>query len=141
MKKKREFLIIGIIILLLIVILVVMKLANNRNIKDISIEEIIKSNKTEIVYVENSDKKKCEKCKEIKKYLDKNNIKYVLYDVNKHKKPEYEKMLQSLSINSSDFNYPAIIYIKDGSLYSDIININNTKVIDTFLKDNYILDK
>lgn len=141
MKKKREFLIIGIIILLLIVILVVMKLANNRNIKDISIEEIIKSNKTEIVYVENSDKKKCEKCKEIKKYLDKNNIEYVLYDVNKHKKPEYEKMLQSLSINSSDFNYPAIIYIKDGSLYSDIININNTKVIDTFLKDNYILDK
>ena len=46
-------------------------LNNNVNEKNISIEEIIKENKTEVVYVENSDKKKCEKCKELKKYLDK----------------------------------------------------------------------
>ena len=51
-----------------------------------------------------------------------------------------KKMLQSLSINPSDFNYPAVIYIKDGSLYSDIINIKDTKVIDKFLKDNNIID-
>ena len=64
----------------------------------------------------------------------------MLYDVNKYKKNEYKKMLQSLSINPSDFNYPAVIYIKDGSLYSDIINIKDTKVIDKFLKDNNVLD-
>lgn len=140
MKEKRKIIIVGLIVLLIVIVVVMILLNNNVNEKNISIEEIIKENKTEVVYVENSDKKKCEKCKELKKYLDKKNIEYVLYDVNKYKKNEYKKMLQSLSINPSDFNYPAVIYIKDGSLYSDIINIKDTKVIDKFLKDNNIID-
>ncbi len=49
-------------------------------------------------------------------------------------------MLTTLSINPPDFNYPAVIYIKDGSMYSNIININDTKTVDTFIREYQLQD-
>lgn len=138
MKENKKIVILGLAVFILIVVSVMILINNKSSEKNVSIDEIIKNSETKILYVENSDKKKCEDCKKIKKYLDRKKINYVLYDANKHKKEEYEKMLQSISINPSDFNYPAIIYIKDGSLYSNIINIKDEKVIDKFFQDNNI---
>ena len=71
----------------------------------------------------------------MKKFMDDQKIDYALYDVKEHNNTEYKEMLQSLSINPSDFNYPAVIYVKDGIMYSNIINVDNTDVIEQFIKD------
>lgn len=140
-KKVEENKIIGILVALIILVLcvvaVILFINNKKNdmVKNSDIENIIKEGKTAIIYVENSDSKKCEKCSDIKKYLNEEKINYEIYDVNKNTSKEYKKMLQTLTINPSDFNYPAVIYIKEGRIYSNIINVNDTKIVKQFIKD------
>lgn len=140
-KKVEENKIIGILVALIILVLCVVAVilfTNNKKndmVKNSDIENIIKEGKTAIIYVENSDSKKCEKCLDIKKYLNEEKINYEIYDVNKNTSKEYKKMLQTLTINPSDFNYPAVIYIKEGRIYSNIINVNDTKIVKRFIKD------
>lgn len=140
-ENKKENKMIGIlavlIILVLCVVAVILFINNKKNdmVKNSDIENIIKEGKTAIIYVENSDSKKCEKCSDIKKYLNEEKINYEIYDVNKNTSKEYKKMLQTLTVNPSDFNYPAVIYIKEGRIYSNIINVNDTKIVKQFIKD------
>lgn len=140
-KKVEENKIIGILVALIILVLCVVAVilfTNNKKndmVKNSDIENIIKEGKTAIIYVENSDSKKCEKCLDIKKYLNEEKINYEIYDVNKNTSKEYKKMLQTLTVNPSDFNYPAVIYIKEGRIYSNIINVNDTKIVKRFIKD------
>ena len=140
-KKVEENKMIGILVALIILVLcvvaVILFINNKKNdmVKNSDIENIIKEGKTAIIYVENSDSKKCEKCLDIKKYLNEEKINYEIYDVNKNTSKEYKKMLQTLTINPSDFNYPAVIYIKEGRIYSNIINVNDTKIVKQFIKD------
>ena len=140
-ENKKENNMIGILVALIILVLcvvaVILFINNKKNdmVKNSDIENIIKEGKTAIIYVENSDSKKCEKCSYIKKYLNEEKINYEIYDVNKNTSKEYKKMLQTLTINPSDFNYPAVIYIKEGRIYSNIINVNDTKIVKQFIKD------
>ena len=140
-ENKKENNMIGIIVALIILVLsvvaVILFINNKKNdmVKNSDIENIIKEGKTAIIYVENSDSKKCEKCSDIKKYLNEEKINYEIYDVNKNTSKEYKKMLQTLTVNPSDFNYPAVIYIKEGRIYSNIINVNDTKIVKQFIKD------
>ena len=138
-KKENNMIgiLVALIILVLCVVAVILFINNKKNdmVKNSDIENIIKEGKTAIIYVENSDSKKCEKCSDIKKYLNEEKINYEIYDVNKNTSKEYKKMLQTLTINPSDFNYPAVIYIKEGRIYSNIINVNDTKIVKQFIKD------
>ena len=140
-ENKKENNMIGILVALIILVLcvvaVILFINNKKNdmVKNSDIENIIKEGKTAIIYVENSDSKKCEKCSDIKKYLNEEKINYEIYDVNKNTSNEYKKMLQTLTVNPSDFNYPAVIYIKEGRIYSNIINVNDTKIVKQFIKD------
>ena len=132
-NRNENIKVFGLVIAILIVILVVsliLKFVENNSKND-----ILKSKESKIVYIENSDEKKCKKCSEVKKYLDDQKIDYVLYDSKKYSEDDYNKLLQTLSINASDFNYPAVIYIRDGIMFSNIINIDQTKVVEQFLKD------
>ena len=140
-ENKKENNMIGILVALIILVLcvvaVILFINNKKNdmVKNSDIENIIKEGKTAIIYVENSDSKKCEKCSDIKKYLNEEKINYEIYDVNTNTSKEYKKMLQTLTVNPSDFNYPAVIYIKEGRIYSNIINVNDTKIVKQFIKD------
>ena len=130
------------IVISILVIGVILLIMNSKVLvkNEADIEKIKKDKQDAIVYVENSDIKKCEKCKEIKKYLDDKNINYSIYDAKKHSKKEYEKMLIELNINPEDFNYPAVMYIKEGEMYANIINIADTKNVENFIK-SYELEK
>ena len=99
------------------------------------LEGIITDKKTQVIYVESSDSKKCKSCSKIKKYLDDKKINYMTYDVNKVSEAEYNKFLSTLNIDKELFGYPAVIYIKDGVMFSNIINIDSTTVVDQFIKD------
>ncbi len=100
-----------------------------------NISEILEKKQTKIIYVGSSNNKKCAKCRDVIKYLDNQGIKYVKYDVEDYSEEEYRKMLESLSINPDDFGYPGVIYIREGRLYSNVINITDTSSVETFIKD------
>ncbi|MCI8346922.1 MAG: hypothetical protein HFJ12_03115 [Bacilli bacterium] len=139
-KNERMILVVVSIILIIGTILIIIFSGNRKeNIK--SVEEIISQNEESIIFVNNSDSKKCKNCQKIKRYLDKNKMTYVLYDVRKHTNDEYIEMLQSLSINPNSFHYPAIIYVKNGKAYADLINIKDPDKIEKFIKKYDIKSK
>lgn len=144
--NKRDYKSMAILAIILIVTVILLILifktlfGGTISTSNIDLDKIIKNKETKIVYVENSDSSKCKNCSEIKKYLDSTKISYATYDVNKVKDSEYKDFLNKLYIDSEIFNYPAVIYIREGSMYSNIINIKKTSVIDQFIKD-YDLEK
>ena len=99
------------------------------------VESIINEKKTQVIYIENSNASKCKNCSKIKKYLDDKKINYKTYDVNKVSESEYNKLLKTLNIDKDVFGCPAVIYIKSGVMFSNIINIDSTTVVDQFIKD------
>lgn len=107
---------------------------DNTYINNDRMEEIAKNKEEIIIYVYNSKSSNKYNSK-IKKYLDSNEIKYEIYNVNVATKNEYKKFLKLLDIDYDLFGYPSLIYIKDGVMFANIINISDTKVVDTFIKD------
>ena len=134
-ERKIVILVIAIIAVVVIVLLTLKFLNGSNKITSKSISEAFSDKKTMLIYVENSDSKKCDKCNTIKKYLDDEKIDYTLYDVKKNGNKDYEKFLDLLKISKNDFNYPAILYIKDGFMYSNVINLNDVSVVEQFIKD------
>lgn len=106
---------------------------NNKN----SIATIQKDKRTVILYIWNSNKKEG---KRIKNYLDKQKLNYIAIDVKNYSDKKLDKMLKKISINPPDFGYPAIIYIKDGTTFTNIINLKDVKEIDTFVKNYNLQD-
>ena len=134
--KKQKTLVFAIAFVLIVVAIVLTFINFNKNSSKKITEEVketLKLKKEQIIYVQNT--KKCDSCSKIKKYLDNEQINYTLYNVNNYSKSDYEKFLQEMNINPSDFNYPAVILIKDGIMYANIINVNDTKVVEQFVKD------
>ena len=103
------------------------------------IKKVYDDKKTILLYVEDSNSNNCKKCDEVKNYLDSKKVDYVLYDVSKSGDKDYKKMLDVYGIDINSFKKPALLYIKDGNMYSNIINISNTGIIDQFLKDNKLI--
>lgn len=135
-NKKIVALILAILLVLIIFKVAIneVKEANNKSNR-VNISEIVKNKETKIIYVGSRDYKKCKECNNVVKYLNNEGIKFVTYEVEDYSKDEYESMLKSIQINPVDFGYPAVIYIKDGNLYSNVINITNIDSVKTFIKD------
>lgn len=89
---------------------------------------------TFIVYIE---KDNCTNCKDVKEILDKNNITYMDYYENDK---SLRNFLDKYKFNLSNDISPAVIYIKKGKLYSNMVNIRDLEELELFLK-NYELVK
>lgn len=140
MKDKKIITMIGIVLVIVVIAFFIIFTVNlnqkgkgNKEIKD-----VIMQGQDAVIFVQNSDSKDKDILKEIKKELKNREIEYFLYDTTDHTKEQYSELLQMLSINASDFNDPAIIYIKDGTLYSDIINIHKVSTVSEFINDNHL---
>lgn len=136
-QNKQIMILVVAIVAVIVIVMIVLRLLNGTGgaSTKADISTILKEGQTKIIYIENTEKGKCSKCSTIKKYLDEKKINYVTYDASKYSDKEYKKMLQSIEINPSDFGYPAVVYIKDGKLYSNVINLVDTKTVETFIKD------
>ncbi|MCI8347558.1 MAG: hypothetical protein HFJ12_06420 [Bacilli bacterium] len=139
-NKKIMILVVAILVVILVCYLIMTFIGNGGNRSSDNIENMMKQSETKVLYIWNSDSKKCKDCKKIRNHLRKKKINYIDYDVKNYTNSKYEKMLTTLSINPPDFNYPAVIYIKDGYMYSNIININDTKTVDVFIKEYQLQD-
>ena len=89
---------------------------------------------TFIIYIEKND---CNKCSEVKEILDNNNITYMDYY---ESDTSLKNFLDKYDFNLSSDISPAIIYIKKGKLYSNMVNIRDLEELELFLK-NYKLVK
>ena len=145
MKKKvfelnNKKMLIGILVGIIIVIVIltaVLYSGKNRTIDYKGLKSMIDNGETFVVYYYNNKSSNLKNLT-IKKHLYKKGIKYYLYDDAKMNKNDYKKLLNLLNLDSKVFGPPSIIYIKDGRMYGNIINIDSNRVVDKFI-DNYDL--
>ena len=94
----------------------------------------MKHKDTFVVFIENN---KCSNCSKIEEFLNDNNVKY-------EKLNEYDNVAKSIfkkyDFVTDEAISPAIIYIKDGVVYSSLVNLNDTEELSLFI-DNYELSK
>lgn len=133
-QKQQVVFLLGATITVILVVVVLLNSLKPKEVEKLNVSKLVENAETKIIFVENSDKTKCKKCSDIKKYLDDEQINYVTYDVSLYTKKEYNDMLKTIEINPDDFGYPAVIYIRDGKLYSNVINLSDTKPVKEFIK-------
>lgn len=134
---KRKYLLLLILVAIIISILVIKVLidktpTSNTTYNDI--KTLMDNKETFIIYYYNS-KSSNKYNKDIKQLLDKNKINYYMYDDNKVNKEEYSNFLSLIGIDEKLFGTPAIIYIKDGKMYSNLISIDNENSVNAYIKD------
>lgn len=141
-KEELDFhtIILYCIILILIIIIVVMYLSSIKTEKsvvtdNINISEILEKKETKLIYVYSNKDNKCKYCNTVSKYLNDNEISYLSYNIENVTKDNYNDLLKKLGIDRGVFGYPALIYIKDGEMFANIINIDNDEVLENFIND------
>ena len=107
---------------------------SNNTVTYNKISELINNKDDGVIYYYNSNSSK-KINKEIKEYLDELKIHYYAYDDVDVSKEEYNKFLSLLSIDKDVFGVPAIIYIRDGVMYGNIINIDSKESVKQFIDD------
>lgn len=134
-EKKKNALIIALIMIAILLVVVLKVATDKKQNQTVDIDAIINEKKTTVLFIKNSDSKKCKNCQAIEKILKEQKISYQSYDINKVSEEDYKTFLNKLSINQKVFGYPAVIYLKDGKMYSNIINIEDSKIVNQFIKD------
>ena len=135
-KRTKNIIIISFIVLIILIVIFISinkvqeKDKNTTTYNDI--ETLIKEKDTFLIYYYNS-KSKNKYNKEIKEYLDKEKITYFNYNSVLISRNEYNKFLKLIGIDKNLFGTPALIYIKNGKMYANIININSKKSVKSFI--------
>jgi ABC-type multidrug transport system fused ATPase/permease subunit len=133
-NKKYKIALISIIIFILLLITIDVINSKKNNISYNEIETIVKNKESTIIYYYNS--RSINKYnRKVRKHLDKNNISYYKYNGSTVNKEEYNKFIKLLNIDKKTFKSPAIIYIKDGKVYGNLISIDNIEGVTIFMND------
>ena len=96
------------------------------------IKGMVDNKESFLIYYYNS-KSKNKNNRNIKKYLDEEGIRYYNYNDIYVDKDEFNNFLKLINIDSKLFGTPAIIYIKDGKMYGNLINIDNKEIVEKFI--------
>ena len=139
-REYRTKFIIGTIILFIIIIVAIATSLYSGKARTIDYNELksmMDKKETFVIYYYN-DKSSNLKNLTIKKHLYKKGIKYYLYNDMDTDKEEYNKLLNLLNIDKKIFAPPSIIYIREGKMFGNIINIDSNRTVDNFI-DNYDL--
>ena len=137
-KKIRNIIIISFIVIIVIIIMILIfhKRVRKEDMNTTTYDDIVNmvnDKDTFLIYYYNS-KSSNKYNKEIKEYLDELEIRYFNYNDALITREEYDKLLKLINIDKQVFGMPSLIYIKNGKMYANIINIDNKEVIDKFIE-------
>ena len=121
-----------IIIVLVIGIAVFILVMVNKNSLGLSkVEKVIDNKEDLIVLIRKND---CKKCSSIENVLKNNNIDYYVLNSNNNKRKDI--IYKKINITNIDIEEPSIVYIKDGNLYSILVDIKKISDLNKFLEYN-----
>lgn len=79
----------------------------------------------------------CENCKLVENILDNKDIKYL--KVNKSTNKDYASIMEKLGIKNKNDSFPIIVYVKDGKMVGNLMNIDSEKEVEGFLNFHKII--
>lgn len=138
LKEDKFSIAIVCVVVVLFIVIVRNSLAKDEIYANVDINNVLMG--TNVLYMDNTDYNECKFCNKARVYLDDKGINYKYYNVSSVSDDKFKEDLELLGIDKDLFGTPALIYIEDGRMFANIINISDTDVIDSFIKD-YSLDK
>ena len=129
--ELRNRIVLGIVIALIFVVPFTFFFINKLTEKDTKIVKRIKNGESMIILVSN---KEVSNEVEIDDILSEVKIKY--YKVTDQSNKDYESLLKTINMPSTDIVPPTVIYIKDGNLTASLVDIKNISDLILFL-ENY----
>lgn len=138
LKEDKFSIAIVCIVVVLFIVIVRNSLAKDVIYANVDVNNVLMG--TNVLYMDNTDYNECKFCNKARVYLDDKGINYKYYNVSSVSDDKFKEDLELLGIDEELFGTPALIYIEDGRMFANIINISDTDVIDSFIKD-YSLDK
>ena len=100
---------------------------NNTNI-----ENKIRNKETMLILI---TEKKCNKCREIKDILKKQNVNYYEINIDKTTINDYQRILRKIKISENDIVIPTMIYVEDGNLKSSLVDIKNKNELLSYIEN------
>lgn len=138
LKEDKFSIAIVCVVVVLFIVIVRNSLAKDEIYANVDVNNVLMG--TNVLYMDNTDYNECKFCNKARVYLDDKGINYKYYNVSSVSDDKFKEDLELLGIDEDLFGTPALIYIEDGRMFANIINISDTNVIDSFIKD-YSLDK
>ena len=138
LKEDKFSIAIVCVVVVLFIVIVRNSLAKDEIYANVDVNNVLMG--TNVLYMDNTDYNECKFCNKARVYLDDKGINYKYYNVSSVSDDKFKEDLKLLGIDEDLFGTPALIYIEDGRMFANIINISDTDVIDSFIKD-YSLDK
>lgn len=132
-KDKAIACLVGVMLILVIVVLclAIGVAGSKKTIHADKVKDLVNSDNTSIILFTSKD---CNFCKTAIKELDDQKINYYVYNTSKNNESDLDKALNYLSIDKKLFKTPAIIYIKDNIMFANMINLNSTSDLNSFIK-------
>lgn len=127
-ELRNKFLI-GLGVVLLFCIPLFIFILKNFNNKESDISKELKEDKSMLIFIESNN---CSKCSLMNEALKKYGLKY--YILNSDSSSEYEEMITSLDLDKKTMVAPAIIYVQNGKMYSNIVDIRSVDELNNFMK-------
>ena len=100
---------------------------NNTNI-----ENKIRNKETMLILI---TEKKCNKCREIKDILKKQNVNFYEINIDKTTINDYQRILRKIKISENDIVIPTMIYVEEGNLKSSLVDIKNKNELLSYIEN------
>ena len=100
---------------------------NNTNI-----ENKIRNKETMLILI---TEKKCNKYREIKDILKKQNVNYYEINIDKTTINDYQRILRKIKISENDIVIPTMIYVEEGNLKSSLVDIKNKNELLSYIEN------
>ena len=89
----------------------------------------INQEKSLVIYIMKS---KCSECDTYKKVLDDNRVSY--FELNVEKDSDFKEIMLKIEMPSKYATVPGIIYVTNGKMYANIVDIKSTEELNVFLE-------
>lgn len=73
----------------------------------------------------------CDNCKLVKDALDSHDVDYK--KINRDTTKDYDTIIQKLQIENKREVYPIVVYVEDGSMKANLLNISSSEMVGEFL--------
>ena len=131
----RNRVLIGIFVSILFIVPICFFIKNKLLVTDSDLEKSIKKQE-DILILFTEDK--CSKCKSYEKKLIDLNVNYFV--LNKSTKKNYKTILYKIETNDDEVIPPTLIYVREGKVYSTLVDIKSNNELETYLSKHKLID-
>lgn len=131
----RNRVLLGIFISILFIVPICLFIKNKLLVTETNLEKSIKKQEDILILFTEEN---CSKCKNYEKKLVDLDVNYFI--LNKSKEKNYKTILYKIETNDDEVIPPTLIYVKEGKVYSTLVDIKSTDELEIYLTKHKLIN-